>query len=434
MPITHTPYSPLSLLIPRIGAYSGRGFATMAATTERKEPPKAVIELFDVLREESLNRMKDFEANHLFSLVWAYSTAKRLDKQLYEACLDRVRQLGNKKDEAKGRGVGERPPPVDMDEMDTTVPAVLHETKHLSVIWKPAHWHVSVTSAIAGAAEEEVVDDTTDEETEARDSAVRTVSSANGNASGLQEWIEEAYPGYPIAKDRHHAHGILHRLDVGTSGPLLLAHSYKGFYMGRLVFCSHQIDKEYVALVKGHMGTVGEKVVISDRIKILKSTLDNGQSYSTTCVVAPDGKPSLTEAVPVAHYYDGSGVEYSLVLVKLHTGRTHQIRVHMAHIGHPLVCDPKYGNPTDPEAARAVCATDRLWCPRTFLHSYRLCYNQPIDVVDEKDATVDVYVPLPLDLRLALAKLTPGSDDCTETARWLSGKQGDVEGRSFLSK
>ncbi|KAF4712202.1 hypothetical protein FOZ62_012408 [Perkinsus olseni] len=106
----------------------------------------------------------------------------------------------------------------------------------------------------------------------------------------------------------------------------------------------------------------------------------------------------------------------------------------MAHIGHPLVCDPKYGNPTDPEAARAVCATDRLWCPRTFLHSYRLCYNQPIDVVDEKDATVDVYVPLPLDLRLALAKLTSVSDDCAETARWLSGKKGDVEGRSFLSK
>ncbi|EEQ99282.1 Ribosomal large subunit pseudouridine synthase D, putative [Perkinsus marinus ATCC 50983] len=350
--------------------------------------------------------MKDFEANHLFSLVWAYSTAKRLDKQLYEACLDRVRQLGNKKDEAKGRGVGERPQPVDMDEMDTTVPAVLHETKHLSVIWKPAHWHVSVTSAIAGAAEGEV-DDATDEEAEAKDAAFKTMTSANGNASGLQEWVEEAYTGYPIARDRHHAHGILHRLDVGTSGPLLLAHSYKGFYMGRLVFCSHQI---------------------------LKSTLDNGQSYSTTCVVAPDGKPSLTEAVPVAHYNDGSGEEYSLVLVKLHTGRTHQIRVHMAYIGHPLVCDPKYGNPTDPEAAKAVCAIDRLWCPRTFLHSYRLCYNQPMDVVDEKDATVDVYVPMPLDLRLALGKLTPVEEHCAETARWLSGKKCDIEGKSFESK
>ncbi|KAF4667993.1 hypothetical protein FOL47_003220 [Perkinsus chesapeaki] len=196
-----------------------------------------------VLRDESLNRMKDFEANHLFSLV--------LDKELYEACLDRVRQLGNKKDEAKGRGTGERPQPVNMDEMDTTVPAVLHETRHLSVIWKPAHWHVSVTSAIAGSAEEEVSDDTEGEE------ATRT------------EWVEEAYPGYPIARDRHHAYGILHRLDVGTSGPLLLAHSYKGFYMGRLVFCSHQIDKEYVTLVKGHMGTIGEKQIISDRIKAM---------------------------------------------------------------------------------------------------------------------------------------------------------------------
>lgn len=61
----------------------------------------------------------------------------------------------------------------------------------------------------------------------------------------------------------------------------------------------------------------------------------------------------------------------------------------------------------------------------------RSAYLSPLSLLD---ATVDVYVPMPLDLRLALAKLTPIEEHCAETARWLSGKKCGIEGKSFESK
>ena len=97
----------------------------------------------------------------------------------------------------------------------------------------------------------------------------------------------------------------------------------------------------------------------------------NLQRKISMCSVSDCGKPAYTEIATIAYLRRAArgtstaGEErYSLVALKLHTGRTHQIRVHMLAIGHPLVCDAKYGT--------SHFAADCTWCPRNFLHAFHL--------------------------------------------------------------
>jgi len=119
------------------------------------------------------------------------------------------------------------------------------------------------------------------------------------------------------------------------------------------------------------------------------------------------------------------GERYSLVVVKLHTGRTHQIRVHMQSLGHPLVCDEKYA----PDTLEA----DRAWCPRNFLHTYRVGFadvpvlpGAPTAAADTDAAGVpkqlEVRCPLPADLRDALSILEPADAvAATVHSSWCGG-------------
>ena len=144
---------------------------------------------------------------------------------------------------------------------------------------------------------------------------------------------------------------------------------------------------------------------------------------------------------------------YTLVVLKLHTGRTHQIRVHMLAIGHPLVCDVKY--------AENCFHADRIWCPRNFLHAYHLgfldvpaicymgqeagyaCVGEQADisngtslakeVLDDafsqtrfssrQQHPVNIYSPLPEDLCASLSELVPMDEASgTQVTAWLSGE------------
>merc|ERR1712217_373761 len=97
----------------------------------------------------------------------------------------------------------------------------------------------------------------------------------------------------------------------------------------------------------------------------------------------------------------GQVERYSLVALKLHTGRTHQIRVHMLSIGHPLVTDVKY--------AESRYADDQAWCPRNFLHTYHLGFDDVPKAQGDASGNqpVDILCPLPSDLRAVLGKLRP---------------------------
>ena len=151
--------------------------------------------------------------------------------------------------------------------------------------------------------------------------------------------------------------GVVHRLDVGTTGVMVVAASEHAYTVLKRAFKERTVDKEYHAIVQGHpdpsRGTID-------------APIDRHPKHDYKFAVVAGGKPSIThyevlEAFPTA----------SLVDVHLETGRTHQIRVHFAALKHPCVGDITYG--ADPTQAK------RLGLTRQWLHARALGFHHPAD-------------------------------------------------------
>lgn len=142
-----------------------------------------------------------------------------------------------------------------------------------------------------------------------------------------------------IAKvGEEHRPGIVHRLDKDTSGVMLVALTQDMYEYLKDAFAERKVKKEYIALVVGRVPHTHGFI----DTPIGKSATDF-RKYDTTNLIR--AKDSLTEYTLLEYVTDPKTLdEYSLILVKLHTGRTHQIRVHMSSIGHPLMGDALYGN------------------------------------------------------------------------------------------
>lgn len=122
----------------------------------------------------------------------------------------------------------------------------------------------------------------------------------------------------------------VHRLDKGTSGVIIFAKDEITHKQLSVLFEERAVDKFYVGLVNGNlMNTSG-----SVDAPIMMHPADNG-----TMVISPKGKPSLTDYQAIESFRF-----YTWVQFQIHTGRTHQIRVHMKHIGNSIVCDELYGD------------------------------------------------------------------------------------------
>ena len=169
--------------------------------------------------------------------------------------------------------------------------------------------------------------------------------------------------------------GIVQRLDVGTSGIMVIAKSELAYSRLKNAFRRRSVDKTYHALVQGHpdplQGTVDAPIGRHPR-------------YDYKFAVMTGGKPSVT------HYETLEAHRFaSLLEVHLETGRTHQIRVHMAALRHPCVGDLTYG--ADPALARRV-GLDRQW-----LHAVRLGFEHPAT-----SEYVEYHSEYPADLQDAL--------------------------------
>ena len=193
-------------------------------------------------------------------------------------------------------------------------------------------------------------------------------------------WFLEKYPEAKAVGDPERP-GIVHRLDKQTSGLLCLAKTAPGYEFLTKLFRSREINKEYLSLVYGRV----EKHGIID--KPLSKIGHEGQSRVR---VNEAGKEAKTEYW--AEKYYGLGVdEFTLVRVKLHTGRTHQIRVHMASEKHPVMGDDLYGKPQSQKLFDIL--------KRQFLHANRLEFKLP-------DGTwLEIESKFPEDLQEVLNKL-----------------------------
>lgn len=123
--------------------------------------------------------------------------------------------------------------------------------------------------------------------------------------------------------------GIVHRLDRATSGVIIGAKSQKAVSMLQKQFSQRKVKKTYVAVVEGHLDP--EEAVID-------MPIERNPKAPATFRVGPNGKPSRTQYKVLSE-----NPKYSLLELKPETGRTHQLRVHLAKVGHPIVGDPLYG-------------------------------------------------------------------------------------------
>ena len=192
--------------------------------------------------------------------------------------------------------------------------------------------------------------------------------------------------------------GIVHRLDKDTSGLLLVARTEKCRLALSEMFARREVDKAYAALVHGvPRPAAGE----------INAPLARHPTNKTKMAVQPGGREAVTRYRTV--YADPDG-RFALLDVNILTGRTHQIRVHLAHLGHPLWGDRLYGGKTHlpapesgPAAKRdkhAAPAPERLVAPRQMLHARRLAFHHP-----ESGEKLNFTLPLPEDFCAALRAL-----------------------------
>jgi 23S rRNA pseudouridine1911/1915/1917 synthase len=220
--------------------------------------------------------------------------------------------------------------------------AVAYEDKHLLVVDKPAgvvvhpargHWSGTLAQALDGRA-----------------------------AGGEEPWRA----------------GIVHRLDRDTSGLLVVAKNDAVHRALKSLLAARRLRREYLALVDGHpparTGTIDAPIGRHRHDRKLMSIESDDPREARTHF-------EIEQLLPAA----------ALLRVSLETGRTHQIRVHLAAIGYPVCGDPQYGT------------RDRYGLTRQFLHATRLAFTHPVT-----GAEVDVGSPLPADLAAALDQATHG--------------------------
>ncbi|MCH9815562.1 MAG: RluA family pseudouridine synthase [Actinomycetia bacterium] len=173
--------------------------------------------------------------------------------------------------------------------------------------------------------------------------------------------------------------GIVHRLDVGTSGVMVVAKSNAAYSELKRQFKERTTTKRYHAVVQG---------LLDPASGTIDAPVGRDRRHDYRFAVTRDGKPAVTHYETLEAFHFGS-----LVAVQLETGRTHQIRVHMAAMRHPCVGDLTYG--ADPTLA------DKLKLQRQWLHATELTVQHPATAED-----ITFSSPYPDDLRRALATLS----------------------------
>ena len=232
----------------------------------------------------------------------------------------------------------DRPP--EADPSQTAEFAVAYEDEHLVVVDKPAgvvvhpargHWHGTLAQAL------------------------------EGRAAGGEDTVRA---------------GIVHRLDRDTSGLLVVAKSDAVHTALKEALQRREVVREYLALVEGRpparSGTIDAPIGRDRRVRTRHSTDTDEPREAVT-------EFTLERALP----------QSTLLRVRLQTGRTHQIRVHLQAIGHPVCGDPEYGTP------------GLYGLERQFLHAEHLAFTHPVT-----GEPVDVHSPLPADLTAALERAT----------------------------
>lgn len=187
--------------------------------------------------------------------------------------------------------------------------------------------------------------------------------------------------------------GIVHRIDKDTSGLLVIARSVKAHTQLVADLQEHLIEREYLAVANGRF-TAGSSI---------HEPIGRHPRHRTKMAVVHSGKRAVTHYRVAERFRD-----YTLLSVKLETGRTHQIRVHMAHIQHALLGDQTYGGRLKlPKNANEKLVTTLRTFKRQALHAYKLHLTHPVTGEE-----MEWMAPIPEDLLRLLAILRAENPLC----------------------
>ncbi len=211
------------------------------------------------------------------------------------------------------------------------------------------------------------------------DNSILVLDKPSGmDVEALQAWVSENFD-FPLAKIRDEfRNGLVHRLDKPTSGVILFAKDKESFNALQKQFADRTIQKEYIALVHG-------------KVKYSKGTINapvgrlpwNRMRFG----VFKKGRPAVTK-YEVEKYYEKDGSHFTLLKLIPKTGRTHQLRVHLKHLGHSVVGDHLY-------AGRKTFKLDLKNWPHLWLHAKSIDFSHPATKEE-----MHVEASLPEDLTL----------------------------------
>ncbi|MBI2596476.1 RluA family pseudouridine synthase [Candidatus Daviesbacteria bacterium] len=237
--------------------------------------------------------------------------------------------------------------------------------------------------------------------------------SSTNKGPTLVSWLKERYDTLEYHSGiKLERMGIVHRLDKDTSGLLLVAKTQTALEGLQSQFKERIVRKEYLALVHGFVEKNG----------VIVGAIERNPARREKFEVSTDGKEAETEYEPAGNFQSCLSAdrfsilnfqsifndlnkiqtrklermhynEFSLLKCHPKTGRTHQIRVHLKYIGHPVVSDEKYGG-------RKIVRLDKRWCPRQFLHAGEIGFKHPVNGI-----WIEFKSDLPHDLQEALGKL-----------------------------
>ncbi|MEK7610953.1 MAG: RluA family pseudouridine synthase [Patescibacteria group bacterium] len=253
-----------------------------------------------------------------------------------------------------------------------TEPQIIFEDSEMLVINKPPGMIVNRSDTAKG-------------EVTLQDWVLSCIFRHSRESGNLDAWIPDQVRDDENEKDEEFfsRSGIVHRLDKDTSGVMLIAKSTENFQRLKDQFKTRKVKKFYLALAHGRFEKrEGEISAPIDR---------NPQNRFRFAII--EGGRAATTLYQVTTVYEREGEVYSLVSLEPLTGRTHQIRVHLNHLGHPLVSDSLY-------LGAKTLKKDLLFCPRIFLHALSIGFFHP-----KNDSWMKVEAELPDDLTSTLKLL-----------------------------
>jgi 23S rRNA pseudouridine1911/1915/1917 synthase len=259
---------------------------------------------------------------------------------------------------------------------------IIYEDDQLLIINKPAG--ITVNSADT-TRNEETIQDWMEQRLGIKPPKASLAKGGN-HESGIKENKKFGEEGWDPEMDFYARGGVVHRLDKETSGILILAKNPKAFVALQKQFKDRTVHKEYQALAHGEVKPgEGEISVPVGRLPW------NRKSFG----IVPGGRESKT-LYKVLQYYVNPANKEALSLVELYpqSGRTHQIRVHLKYINHPIFSDYLY-------AGRKTSRNDRKQLERVFLHAAKISFIHPIS-----NEEVHFTAPLPDELANLLSTLT----------------------------